>query len=216
MSNVAIIDYNLGNLFSVKNALSSIGLESVITNTREEILKADCVILPGVGSFKEAMSNIKSLQIDSHINEYLKLNKPFIGICLGLQLLFSSSEEFGDTKGLNLVKGMVKKLPSMNKGNLIRIPNIGWLPIKMVKENISEFENLIQDPFYYFVHSYYVDPLEDVTVAWTEVNGFRFTSAIKKGNIFATQFHPEKSGELGLDLLKNIKSIISRGKHEQN
>ncbi len=215
MTKVTIIDYNLGNLFSVKNALSSIGLESIISNKREDILMADCVILPGVGSFKEAMVNIKNLEIDSHIKDYLKLNKPFIGICLGLQLLFSSSEEFGHAEGLNLVKGTVKKLPNKHKDHLIRIPNIGWLPIIKNKNNIPEFEKIDQDSFYYFVHSYYVDPQEDVTVSWTEVNGFRYTSAIKKGNIFATQFHPEKSGELGLKLLKNIKSIILRGEHEQ-
>lgn len=211
MIKVTIVDYKLGNLYSLKNALKLVGLDPIISDDKEIILNSDCIILPGVGSFKEAMKNIESVGLDKSLIEFANSGKPFVGICLGMQLLFTSSDEFGLTKGLGLIPGSVKKIPEFYEGKERHVPNIGWYKMKYnftdLPEN-REFFDIKDEQHMYFVHSYYVDPEEEITIAQTEINGFKFSSVIKKDNIFATQFHPEKSGEQGIKILRNIKNIL--------
>ncbi len=208
---VALIDYDSGNLFSVKNALEKIGIIVEITNNKETILDADAVILPGVGAFEKAMNNLEKLGLDDAIKEFIETGKPFMGICLGLQLLFTESEEFGVTKGLDIIKGRVEKFPEIYNNNRIKIPQISWNQIKKMNLNWEETElkGIKNDEYFYFVHSYYVNPQDkEVILTLTEYEGFEYCSSIKYKNIFATQFHPEKSGEIGLKVFENFKNII--------
>ena len=207
-----IIDYNAGNLFSIKNAVDSLQMNPAISNDQKVILSSDCVILPGVGSFKDSMNFIKSNKLDLVIKEYISLGKPFIGICLGMQLLFSKSEEFGISSGLGILKGKIKLLPGHIDDIPTKVPNIGWNEIEYInhsdKDKSIEFNGIPNKSYMYFVHSYYCDPEDDIIVANTNFHGFNYTAAIKSKNIFATQFHPEKSGKIGIELLRNVKQMI--------
>lgn len=197
---IAIIDYGAGNLHSVKNALDFLGAESIITSDASEILKADKVILPGVGAFGDAMASLDGRGLVSVINETVKSKKPFLGICLGLQLMFCESEESPGVRGLGIFKGKVVKIPE--KENL-KIPHMGWNDLKMAKES-KILKDLGEEPFVYFVHSYYLKAEdESIVSAYTEY-GSRLGIAVERDNIFATQFHPEKSGKTGLKILKNF------------
>lgn len=207
MSRIIIIDYNLGNLFSVRNACKSLGLDVAISQEVEAIKKADAIILPGVGAFSEAMDNLEKLNLIEPIKEHVKSGKAFFGICLGLQLLFSESEEFGNRKGLNLIPGKVLKFPDEINGNQLIIPQIGWNTIS-AKEGMDDYkgtplEDIKENEFVYFVHSFYVKPdHEEDVLTYTVYEGHEYCSSIKKENIIATQFHPEKSGEKGLTIYK--------------
>ncbi len=195
---IAIIDYGMGNLASVANAFAKLGFEAYITSDPEMVLQADKVVLPGVGAFADAMHNLKKTGMDQVIYETVKRNTPLLGVCLGLQLLFTSSEENGFHQGLDIVKGQVLRIPPHYK-----VPHMGWNEVRPRPES-RLFKGIPAGSYYYFIHSYYVAPEDaDWSAAVTDY-GFDFTCAIEKNNIFATQFHPEKSSESGLYILKNF------------
>ncbi|KZX12324.1 imidazole glycerol phosphate synthase subunit HisH [Methanobrevibacter curvatus] len=194
---IVILNYGSGNLKSISNGFKKIGENTLVTDKKEEIASADYLILPGVGSFGSAMEHIISFKdlILEHINE----GKPFLGICLGLQILFSESEESPKIKGLNIFKGKVKKIPEGRK-----IPHMGWNSLK-VKKN-SGILNESNDKFFYFVHSYHGVPEEDIVTATIDY-GVELTAAVNINNVYATQFHPEKSGVHGLKILKSFMDL---------
>lgn len=207
---IAIIDYELGNLFSVEQALSTLGINPLITHNPEDLATVDAAILPGVGAFRIAMDNLKQKGLDYAIHEFVKSGKPLMGVCLGLQLLFERSNEFEDSLGLGLVGGQVNKLPHDLAKN-IKVPQIGWNTInqKKVSWKDTPLKSTSNGDFMYFVHSYYVSPSNtDEILTYTTYHDFDYCSSIIKDNIFATQFHPEKSGKKGLNIYKNwIKNI---------
>ncbi len=197
---IAIIDYGMGNLGSVKNALLKLGYEAMITSAPEVILQAEKVILPGVGAFADAIGNIRSLGIDQVIREVVRQEKPFLGICLGMQLLFTESDENGVHKGLDIIPGRVEKFYLPGK---FKVPQIGWnsIAINPASKLLAGIPN---GSYFYFVHSYYVVPADEAVAAARTEYGVNFVSALEQGRIFATQFHPEKSSELGLKILRNF------------
>jgi imidazole glycerol-phosphate synthase subunit HisH len=199
---IVIIDYKLGNLFSVNQALSNIGLNVMITSEPIDIYSADALVLPGVGAFSDSMNNLNNLGLLNPIMQFVDSGKPFLGICLGLQLLFTESEEFGLTKGLGIVKGQVKRFFNTNSnGEPRKVPQIAWNQIYKAsnktwdKTPLSEIKD---KEFMYFVHSFYVEPEEPVVLSLTNYDGHEYVSSIQKNNIFACQFHPEKSANEGL------------------
>ncbi len=196
---IAIIDYGAGNLSSVKKALNYLGAESEITQDKNKILSASHVILPGVGSFKDAMDSMSERNLVVTVKE-AAYTKPFLGICLGLQLLFESSEESPDTEGLGILKGKIVSIP---KDNGLKVPHIGWNSVKL-KQQSGIFSGIDDESYFYFVHSYYLkDTDEDVVAAETQY-GVTIQCAVQKDNLCATQFHPEKSSKAGLKILKNF------------
>ena len=200
---IAIIDYDAGNLKSVEKALAYIGEESVITGEREEILKADKVILPGVGSFGDAMANLKRLGLDDVIREVAANGTPFLGICLGLQLLFESSEETPGVEGLGILKGKVLRIPDKEG---LKIPHIGWNSLKL-SNNGRLFQGMTGEPYVYLVHSYYLQAEDPAIVKATTDYSTCIHASVEQGNVFACQFHPEKSSAVGLQILKNFAAI---------
>ena len=208
MKKVSIIDYEGGNLFSVVQACKSIGLDANITSDYNKILKSDGLILPGVGSFPYAMKMLKKKNLINPIKDFISSNKPFMGICLGFQLLFSQSEEFENCNGLDVIRGTVRKFDFKDKN--IKVPQIGWN--RIYNQNgwkNSSLENIKQQEYMYFVHSYYVDPLDKSNIlTYSEYEGFEYCSSVKKSNIFATQFHPEKSGNKGIEIYKNWSKLL--------
>ncbi len=196
---IVIINYGSGNLKSIKNGFSKIGEEAVISNDIYQMEKADALILPGVGAFGTAMEQLKNYKdlIHDHINS----GKPFLGVCLGQQILFTKSEEDEGVTGLDVLKGEVLRLPEG-----LKIPHMGWNSLEF-KNKCPLFEN-IGNEYMYFVHSYYVKPEDENIIAATTNYGIDVPAAICKDNVFATQFHPEKSGEVGLNILRNFVSII--------
>jgi glutamine amidotransferase len=207
---VAIIDYKLGNLHSVKSACDHVNLHSVITSDPNVILNSKAAILPGVGAFKEAMDFLNKSKLNLTIKEFIETKKPFLGVCLGMQLLFENSEEFGHHPGLGVIKGKIVKFNfNHNKINNCSIPQIGWNKIYPKNKN---WENTIlesnqDEDFMYFVHSYYAVPEEDCVLSITNYGDIEFCSSIQYKNIYATQFHPEKSGKKGLKIYKFFKKI---------
>ena len=196
---IAIIDYGAGNLHSVKNALDFLGAENIISNKSEEILGADKIILPGVGAFGHAMDALKKSGMDKTVKEAVKQNKPLLGICLGLQLMFEESEEAPGIEGLGLFKGKIVKIPDTG----LKIPHMGWNSLSG-HEKSRLLGNLGDNPYVYFVHSYYLTtPEEEVVSAYTNY-GAQLGVAVERGNVFATQFHPEKSGDVGMKILENF------------
>ena len=200
---IAIIDYDAGNLKSVEKALQFLGQECVITRDFHEIKKADKVILPGVGSFGDAMSQLKKFELDKVIHEVAAEQKPFLGICLGLQLLFEGSEESEGVEGLHLLDGEILRIPEQEG---LKIPNIGWNSLDL-QNNGRLFENLNGNPFVYFVHSYYLKAREESIVKATIDYSTHIHASVEKDNIFACQFHPEKSGTVGLQILSNFAKL---------
>ncbi len=197
---VAIIDYGAGNLHSVKNALDYLGADAEITSDRERILAADRVILPGVGSFGGAMKSLDESGLSGAVREAADGSRPFLGICLGLQLLFERSEESPGVEGLGIFKGSVERIPDCG----LKIPHMGWNNIRTAKKSAILPDN---EPFVYFVHSYYIKPENEADIsAYTEY-GARLGVAAERGKVFATQFHPEKSGEAGLDILRRFLEV---------
>jgi len=197
---IAIIDYGMGNLASVKNAFLKLGYDVMITARPVEILQAEKVVLPGVGAFADAIGNIRRLGLDQVIFELVKRETPLLGICLGMQLLMTESYENGVYKGLDIIPGRVEKfqIPSQYK-----VPQIGWNSIE-VNPASRLLTGIPSGSYFYFVHSYYIVPEDEAVVAARTEYGVSFVSALEKGQIFATQFHPEKSSELGLTILKNF------------
>jgi glutamine amidotransferase len=204
---VAIIDYGLGNLFSVKQMLLKAGADAEITSDYKLVLTADAVVLPGVGAFGEAMKNLKRASLDKAIYETMAAKKKFLGVCLGLQLLFDSSEEFGSNEGLGLIQGNVKGFPERHLEKKLKRTQIAWNKIRPANPELWRESPLRDVPFesyMYFVHSYYVSPVDQsVVLSNSSYEGFSYCSSIIHENIFATQFHPEKSGVLGLSIYKN-------------
>ena len=200
---IAITDYDAGNLKSVEKALQFLGQECVITRDFHEIKKADKVILPGVGSFGDAMSQLKKYELDKVIHEVAAEQKPFLGICLGLQLLFEGSEESEGVEGLHLLDGEILRIPEQEG---LKIPNIGWNSLNL-QNNGRLFQNLEGSPFVYFVHSYYLKAREEAIVKATIEYSTHIHASVEKDNIFACQFHPEKSGTVGLQILSNFAKL---------
>lgn len=202
---IAIIDYGAGNIQSVYKALNFIGADCKVTSDKDEILNADGAILPGVGSFGDAMDTMTKRGIKDTIIEYTKSGKPFLGICLGLQLLFPESEETPGVKGLDIFKGTITKIPNQNR--TLKIPHMGWNNISLKQKN-GIFKDIEGEPYVYFVHSFYLKAQDKDIVAATTQYGVKIDAAVQKGNIIATQFHPEKSGEVGLKMLKNFVEMV--------
>ncbi len=205
---VIIIDYESSNLFSVQQACRHVGVEAQISRNREDILGADGVILPGVGAFGDAMNNLTRLDLVEPIRDVIRAGVPFMGVCLGMQLLFTESEEFGNNKGLNIIEGRIRRFPtSSSSKERIRIPQISWnrihepVPGRWKQTPLS---GLAEGEFMYFVHSYYADPDDKAHVlSSTNYDGITYCSSVQKTNVFATQFHPEKSAATGLLIYKN-------------
>jgi glutamine amidotransferase len=204
---VAIIDYSLGNLFSVQQALTQCGAQTFISNNPEEIMTADALILPGVGAFAAAMENLKKNKLDAVIKNSISSGKSFLGICLGMQLLFNSSEEFGNSEGMGIIDGAIKKFGSTDPAKKLHVPQVGWNTISQPengKWQNTALKNINENTYMYFVHSYYCIPKYNENVLCTTVYGdITYCSAVIKNNVTATQFHPEKSGEKGLTIYKN-------------
>ncbi len=200
---VAIIDYDAGNIKSVEKALHYLGEEAVITRDRDTILGADRVILPGVGAFGDAMEKLRTYELDKVIQEVVAKNTPFLGICLGLQLLFESSEESEGVEGLGILKGKVVRLPEESD---LKIPHIGWNSLKYPNPG-RLFTGIAEDSYVYFVHSYYLQAKDPSIVTATTEYGTLIHASVEQGNVFACQFHPEKSSEVGMQILKNFLTI---------
>ncbi len=203
---IAIIDYDAGNLKSVEKALKFLGEEAVITRQKEEILNADKVILPGVGAFGDAMHNLNQFGLVDVIKEVVDLGKPFLGICLGLQLLFERSEESPGVEGLGILKGEILRIPDCPG---LKIPHMGWNSLK-IKPEAKLFKGL-EDPYVYFVHSYYLKAADESIVAATTEYSTIIHASVQSGNVFACQFHPEKSSRVGLQILRNFAEIEKGG-----
>lgn len=202
MTQIAIIDYGMGNLRSVQKAIEKMGGTAIITNSPLKIITAQGVILPGVGAFRDAILQLKKLQLDTIIHRVIESGKPFLGICLGMHLLFSKSYEYGEFEGLNVIPGEVIKFP-----DTLKIPHIGWNTITEDRK-VALLEGIHDNSYFYFVHSYYVKPEDESVIATTTDYGIKFTSMICKENVYGCQFHPEKSQSLGLKMLKNFLTHI--------
>jgi len=218
---ITIIDYGMGNLRSVQKAFEHIGRKAVITDDKNRILNSSMIVLPGVGSFDAAMHNLKKTGLAETIRNFVKSGRPFLGLCLGLQVLFEKSEE-GNASGLGLLKGCVKKfrfsqlsrLPKLSVGQItlssrLKIPHMGWNNVhvtaagKYAAQKKKIFRKIENDSYFYFVHSYYIEPEDKNIISSATFYGKKFASSVLCGNIFATQFHPEKSQKNGLNLLRN-------------
>ena len=205
---IAVIDYQLSNMFSIKNALSILGFEVEVTSDYSTILSCDGAILPGVGSFPEAINNIKELNLDGAIKDFIASGKIFVGICLGFQLLFDKSDEIEDTLGLGILPGEVKSFSALN--DRIRVPHVGWNNVKKkqilnINNNLNPLKKFNDEEYFYFVHSCYVKPMDNNDIyTSTQYGGIDFCSSILKENIFACQFHPEKSGKKGIRIFSEI------------
>ena len=205
---IAVIDYRMSNMFSIKNALNVLGFDVEVTSDYSTIVSSDGAILPGVGSFPEAMKNIKELHLDDAIKDFISSGKPFAGICLGFQLLFDKSDEIEDTLGLGIISGQVKNFSILN--DEIRVPHVGWNNVRKkqmsnINNNIDPLKDFNDEEYFYFVHSFFAQPENNNDIyTTTEYGGNNFCSSILKENIFACQFHPEKSGKKGIRILSEI------------
>jgi len=195
---IAIVDYGAGNLKSVTNALDFLKVKYKVTDKAKDIEGADKIIFPGVGSFGDCMQSLEKKGLISVLKKEIG-KKPYLGICLGLQVLFESSDESKGVNGLSIFKGKCKKFD----GKGLKVPQIGWNSIKIVKKN-ETLEKIKDDPYFYFVHSYYVSPLDESIVSVKTDYGISYCSGVCSGNIYAFQFHPERSGEIGLKILENF------------
>ena len=207
---IAVIDYGMGNLRSVQKSLEFVGAKVIVTHDPDLILNANSVVLPGVGAFKDCMANLKKLKLVDPIRKFIDGGKPFLGICLGLQVLFEESEEYGPVAGLGILPGKVVKFPGgsseTKNGRPIKIPHMGWNQIQ-VKKNVPLFRGVGDAPYFYFVHSYYVVPEDQNMIATVTNYGVEFVSGIQHKNIYAFQFHPEKSQALGLSILERFSNL---------
>ena len=200
---IAIIDYDAGNIRSVEKAMAKLGQEVWITRDRERIMNADKVIRPGVGSFGDAMAHLREYNLVEVIKDVVAEKKPFLGICLGLQLLYESSEETPGVEGLGILKGKILRIPEQKN---LKIPHMGWNSLHLQNDG-RLFRGIEQNPYVYFVHSYYLKAEEEETVKATTEYSVKIHASVEKDNVFACQFHPEKSGDLGLQILKNFAEL---------
>jgi glutamine amidotransferase len=201
---IAIIDYGMGNLRSVEKGFFKVGVDARVVTEPRAVDDARAVVLPGVGAFRDCMKNLSGMSLTEPIVRSIEKGKPYLGICLGLQVLFSESEEFGTYKGLDIIKGKVRKFRTD-----LKVPHMGWNNVRLLRRP-PLFEGIKDESFFYFVHSFYVDPEDTDVIAATTDYGISFTSMVWKDNIFATQFHPEKSQETGLMILKNFGDFVRR------
>ena len=201
---IAVIDYGVGNLFSLTASLKYLGAETVVTNRSEDIEKADRIILPGVGAFEDAAAKLRATGLVDTIMKETAAGKPLLGICLGMQLLFEKSYEYGVCDGLGLIKGEIKPIADVIPKEY-KIPHIGWNSLEMKKPS-PIFENVKDGEYVYFVHSYYAADCEEAVTAVSDY-GAKLTAAVQSGNIFGCQFHPEKSGETGLNILRSFVAL---------
>ncbi len=220
---IAVIDYGLGNLRSVAKALEASGAKIALTNDPAKISKAKAIVFPGVGAFKKGMDNLNELKILPVLLKSIEAGVPFLGLCLGLQLLFSESEEYGNHKGFGIIKGKVKRFePKLNpalsqeltvlrKGG-VKVPHMGWNQVKQSAAHSPQstdlFKGIPDNSYFYFVHSYYVEPEDKNIIIGTTDYGIKFASAINKDNIWGLQFHPEKSSAIGLKVLENFVKYV--------
>lgn len=242
---IAIIDYGMGNLRSVEKGFLKVGVDVKVTSKPKDVIEADGVVLPGVGAFKDCMREMTDLKLIDAVVDSVKQGKPYLGICLGLQALFSESEEFGRCRGLDVLRGKVVKfdfgvqnqeseVSSLQSGernqdsifkirnselltlnsqlSTLKVPHMGWNAINIIKDDNPLFAGIPDKSYFYFVHSYYVAPEEASVISTTTDYGIEFTSSVRKDNIFAVQFHPEKSQELGLRVLKNFGDIVKNSR----
>ena len=200
---IAIIDYDAGNLKSVEKALQSLGEDVLVTRDRPELLSADKVILPGVGNFGDAMEKLEGFGLVNVIQDVIRQGKPFLGICLGLQLLFERSEEAPGVKGLGILKGEILRIPD---GDGLKVPHIGWNSLKLQNQG-RLFAGLEEEPYVYFVHSYYLKAADSQIVKAVTEYGVPIDASVEQGNVYACQFHPEKSSRTGLAILKNFAEL---------
>lgn len=200
---IAIIDYDMGNVRSVSKAFERVGSQAIVTRDPRAIMDASHIVLPGVGAFKDCMRNLEEYGLIEPIQRSVEKGKPFLGICLGLQLLFEESEEFGVHKGLGVIKGRVVRF---NDTPGLKVPHMGWNEIKKAKKS-ALLEGIKDNEFFYFVHSYYAVPADRSVDLTTTSYGIEFTSSVEAGNVMACQFHPEKSQKAGLRVLKNFSSL---------
>ena len=200
---IAIIDYDAGNLKSVEKALLALGEDVLVTRDREKLPAADKVILPGVGNFGDAMEKLKSYGLVPVIHELAEMGKPFLGICLGLQLLFERSDEAPGVEGLGILKGEIVRIPD---GEELKVPHIGWNSLHL-QNGGRLFRNLPEEPYVYFVHSYYLKAEDPEIVKATTEYGVTIDASVEQGNVFACQFHPEKSSRVGLKILENFAKL---------
>lgn len=214
MSKISIIDYGIGNILSVKRAFQKVGAEVEYITTEQEIERADHLVLPGVGAFKDGMEELKKRNLVNGIQKFCSENRPFLGICLGMQMMLEESEEFGISKGLGIIPGKVIRIPNTDvNGNPQKVPHVGWNRLKRADKEGSWKRTLLdgmeEDIETYFVHSYVADPVSDeYRLADTYYGGIRLAAVVRKGNCYGTQFHPEKSGEIGLKLIYNFAYTI--------
>ncbi len=201
---IAIIDYGMGNIRSVEKGFQKVGADVKVTNNARDINDADGVVLPGVGAFRDCMKGIEALGLENAVIETIQKKKPFLGICVGLQILFSESEEFGSSKGLDIFKGKVLKF----QGSNLKIPQMGWNQLNIINSN-PLFKDIPDKSYFYFVHSYYVAPEDKSIISTTTDYGIEFTSSVCSDNVYAVQFHPEKSQTLGLKILENFSNIVN-------
>ncbi len=202
---IAIVDYGMGNLRSVEKGFLKVGVEAKVTSSPADIEDAEGLVLPGVGAFRDCMANLKRLDLLDTVSRQIEKGKPYLGICLGLQILFEESEEFGTSKGLGVLRGKVVRFPEQG----LKIPHMGWNTVRFTKVP-PPFEEIGDGSYFYFVHSYYVSPSEKDPVAGMTGYGVEFTSMVWKDNIIATQFHPEKSQTLGLRVLRGFGDFVKR------
>ena len=203
---IAIIDYDAGNIKSVEKALLYLGQKVKITSDPEEILSADKVILPGVGAFGDAMAKLKERHLDDVIREVVRKGTPFLGICLGLQLLFERSDEAPVVEGLGILEGEICRIPAAEG---LKIPHMGWNSLHL-EHNGCLFKDIDEQAYVYFVHSYYLKAKDENIVKASTEYGVHIHASVEKGNVFACQFHPEKSSEVGLQILKNFVELEVR------
>ena len=201
---IAVIDYGAGNLQSVVKAFNFIGCDVCVTADKDELKEASAAVLPGVGAFGDAMNCLKNSNLINPVLDFIETGKPFLGICLGLQLLFQGSEETPGVSGLGVFNGKILKIPAETG---LKIPHIGWNSLD-IKKSEGLFQNLEPNPYVYFVHSYYLKAEQSEIVSSTTTYGVQIDASVQNGKLFATQFHPEKSGKIGLQMLKNFSSLI--------
>lgn len=201
---VAIIDYGVGNLFSLKSSFSAIGADAVVTSSKSELERAESIILPGVGAFCDAAKKLKDSGLEDTVISLAKAGKPLMGICLGMQLLFEKSYEYGEHRGLGLIKGEIRPIEAVVPKDY-KIPHIGWNSLE-IKKQTPIFENVKNGEYVYFVHSYYAADCENSVTAVSDY-GAPLTASVQAGNIFGCQFHPEKSGETGLKILRSFVAL---------
>jgi len=201
---IAIIDYGMGNIHSVQKALELMGAKTIVTNKPVDIANCDKAVLPGVGAFDDAMEELKKQNLTAALTDFIKNGKTLLGICLGMQLLFDTSEEAKASKGLGILKGAVKKFEAKNN---LKVPHMGWNQLKLKASGCPLLKGITQNSFVYFCHSYYPQPKDKGVIASSTDYGIDFASIVWQDNIYGAQFHPEKSQETGLKILKNFVDL---------